>query len=130
MPNRHRPGYHHEYHQQHYVPVANPKLSGRPRTRTPEDLRIYQRKYQRQYHRDRAHKLRVYKALRGCADCGEHDPIVLEFDHVRGEKLLTIADARSSRSWASIMEEIEKCEVVCANCHRRREAIRRELSSA
>jgi hypothetical protein len=59
-----------------------------------------------------------------CVDCGERDPIVLEFDHLR-DKAFTIGQALAKRSWQSILDEIKKCEVVCANCHRRRTAIRR-----
>ncbi|MEP6776667.1 MAG: hypothetical protein ABJA50_13820, partial [Chloroflexota bacterium] len=60
-----------------------------------------------------------------CVDCGESDTIVLEFDHVTGEKKFNIADVtRSGRNWQSIMEEIQKCEVRCANCHRRATAKR------
>jgi hypothetical protein len=59
-----------------------------------------------------------------CVDCDEMDPIVLEFDHLR-EKSFAIGAELSRRSWDSILLEIEKCEVVCANCHRRRTARRR-----
>ena len=60
-----------------------------------------------------------------CVDCGEHDPIVLEFDHlVAADKVFDIGHSLPYRSWASILREIEKCEVVCANCHRRRTAQR------
>jgi len=60
-----------------------------------------------------------------CIDCGEADPVVLELDHVRGEKRAHIANfIRSGRSWAAIYTEIEKCEVRCANCHRRATAKR------
>jgi hypothetical protein len=59
-----------------------------------------------------------------CVDCGERDPVVLEFDHLR-DKLFAVGTALTSRSWQSVLEEIEKCEVVCANCHRRRTARRR-----
>jgi hypothetical protein len=55
-----------------------------------------------------------------CVDCGEKDPIVLEFDHVRGEKRGDVGNLiRSGRKWETILAEIEKCEVRCANCHRR-----------
>ena len=59
-----------------------------------------------------------------CVDCGETDPIVLDFDHV-GEKLFGIGQMLERRSWQSILEEMAKCQVVCANCHRRRTAQRR-----
>jgi hypothetical protein len=59
-----------------------------------------------------------------CVDCGERDPVVLEFDHL-SEKLFTIGHDLRDRSWESILAEIAKCDVVCANCHRRRTAQRR-----
>ncbi len=58
-----------------------------------------------------------------CADCGESDPLVLEFDHL-GHKNFGIAAALRNRNWQSILDEIDACEVVCANCHRRRTALR------
>ena len=53
-----------------------------------------------------------------CADCEEtFPPVCMDFDHVRGVKLFTIGD-RSGRSLEAILDEIAKCDVVCANCHR------------
>lgn len=55
-----------------------------------------------------------------CADCGEADHTVLEFDHV-GLKRSHVADlVWGERSLASITHEIDECEVRCANCHRRK----------
>lgn len=62
-----------------------------------------------------------------CTDCGEPDPVVLDFDHLPGtDKRFEIARAvnASKRGWPSILSEIQKCEVVWANCHRRRTAAR------
>lgn len=60
-----------------------------------------------------------------CVDCGETDPLVLQFDHVRGEKIEIISRlAHHTRSLKVIEAEIAKCEVVCANCHARRTAER------
>lgn len=59
-----------------------------------------------------------------CADCGERDIVVLEFDHLRDKRWNIGAMISRNREWAQILEEIEKCEVVCANCHRRRTARR------
>jgi len=58
-----------------------------------------------------------------CTDCGETDALVLEFDHLR-DKRFDIGAALPYRNWQSILDEIKKCEVVCANCHRRRTARR------
>jgi hypothetical protein len=58
-----------------------------------------------------------------CVDCGETDPVVLEFDHL-GEKEFAISKGIRDRAWPSIVDEMAKCDVVCANCHRRRTAKR------
>ena len=61
-----------------------------------------------------------YLATHHCVDCGETDIVVLEFDH-RGDKVADISRyASAGRTWARIEAEIEKCEVRCANCHRRK----------
>lgn len=68
-------------------------------------------------------KLFDYLEHHPCIDCGESDPVVLEFDHVRGKKSYNVSAMGSLvLSWKSILKEIEKCEVRCANCHRRRTA--------
>lgn len=55
-----------------------------------------------------------------CADCGVSYPSwVMDFDHVRGEKLFTIAKMTYQKP-ELIKEEASKCDVVCANCHRQR----------
>jgi hypothetical protein len=58
-----------------------------------------------------------------CADCGEADPLVLEFDHLRDKKF-SIASVWRDHKWETVLDEMAKCEVVCANCHRRRTARR------
>jgi hypothetical protein len=67
-------------------------------------------------------KLISYLLEHPCVDCGESDLVVLEFDHVR-KKSFNISDA-FMKSWDAILKEISKCEVVCANCHKRRTATR------
>ena len=64
-----------------------------------------------------------YLSVNPCVDCGESDPMVLEFDHVE-DKDFNISIALSVRSWRSVSAEIAKCDVVCVNCHRRRTAER------
>ena len=72
---------------------------------------------------ERAAHLLAFFVLHPCSDCGEADPLVLEFDHL-GDKLFNVSAGIRDRSWPSALDEIDKCEVVCANCHRRRTALR------
>lgn len=55
-----------------------------------------------------------------CMDCGQTYPYyVMDFDHVRGEKLIEVGSMRSyGSSLASVKKEVFKCDVVCSNCHR------------
>lgn len=63
--------------------------------------------------------VRQYLSTHPCVDCGNANFVVLEFDHVRGEKVEAISNMiRRGRSVAVIEAEIKKCEVRCANCHR------------
>ena len=59
-----------------------------------------------------------YLSVHHCVDCGESDIRTLEFDHVRGTKEFNIG-SMSGYSLEKIIKEIEKCEVRCANCHRK-----------
>lgn len=55
-----------------------------------------------------------------CRDCGNrYPPHAMDFDHVRGVKVANISSLlRSGTSKFQLQEEIDKCEVVCSNCHR------------
>lgn len=53
-----------------------------------------------------------------CMDCGNtFPPVCMDFDHVRGEKVKHIS---SMWSWerGKVLEELAKCDLVCACCHR------------
>lgn len=57
-----------------------------------------------------------------CTDCKQSfPPCVMDWDHVRGTKRHSIALMVANR-WkkATILAEIAKCDLVCANCHRLR----------
>jgi transcription elongation factor Elf1 len=63
-------------------------------------------------------RLKEIKETAGCADCGEKNHIVLDFDHLKDKKYNVSRMIHDGFSWAAIKKEIAKCEVVCANCHR------------
>ncbi len=63
-------------------------------------------------------RLTEIKQSSGCKDCGESNPIVLDFDHIRDKKYNVSRMIHDGFSWKAISKEIQKCEVVCANCHR------------
>lgn len=66
-----------------------------------------------------------------CLDCKVMYPhYVLQFDHVRGEKIMDVSKmARGGYSLKSIQAEIDKCELVCSNCHSKRTHFRRAHNS-
>lgn len=53
-----------------------------------------------------------------CEDCNvEYPSYVMDFDH-RENKKFDVSAGRSCSSLKKIKEEIEKCDLVCSNCHR------------
>ncbi len=60
-----------------------------------------------------------YKKEKGCTRCGNIDPRVLDFHHRNGkDKLFGLGTFRRAVGFERIKKEVEKCEIVCANCHR------------
>lgn len=77
-----------------------------------------------QKHREKVYE---YKSTTPCMDCKQRHPhYVMEFDHVRGEKVGNVADILHRNHAGGIWVEIAKCELVCANCHRYRTHARRQ----
>lgn len=77
----------------------------------------------RRKYRDNITKMiREHKEGIGCIDCGEKYPyFMLDLDHVTGSKSFNISQFRNHTIDPELIKaEIDKCEVVCANCHRMR----------
>lgn len=70
-------------------------------------------------HRQKKRKFIRDEKQKPCMDCGVQYPYyVMQFDHVRGEKKFNFSSAHVDfRNFDSIVEEMLKCDVVCANCH-------------
>lgn len=60
-----------------------------------------------------------------CVDCGATNPVVLEFDHRDTSTKYKIVSLMifQGYAWSRIQEEINKCDVRCANCHRIRTSV-------
>jgi hypothetical protein len=101
----------------------------------PQKRREYQRAYMRgwyqrnkathiSYVRCRDEKIdawfKEYKSSLSCLECGESHPACLEFHHLNPEeKKFSIGRKERRKSLKSLQDEIAKCRVLCANCHRK-----------
>jgi len=69
------------------------------------------------WQQSRRQKVNDIKLVIGCVQCGYNKhPAALQFNHTKGEKLFNISQD-TKRKWDDIINEIAKCEVLCANCH-------------
>ena len=60
----------------------------------------------------------LLKNSNGCNDCGSKDIRVLEFDHINDNKYMCVSKLLSGNyKLEVILNEINKCEIVCRNCH-------------
>lgn len=56
-----------------------------------------------------------------CFDCNKRFHFsVMDLDHVRDKKVISIGANLKSISMENLLKELEKCDVVCSNCHRLR----------
>lgn len=74
----------------------------------------------REKYRERRGLVAKIKLDRGCSECGyDAHPAALEFHHLDpSTKKFTIGQSISKRDISELLDEIEKCVVLCANCHR------------
>lgn len=117
--------------------------------KTPSCKTCQRARYKKEYHteqmkkwraknKEHAHKtwtalrqakkawLDEYKSNHPCVKCGESDSVCLDFHHINPkDKELTLSVAVSRASLERIQKEIAKCEILCANCHRKLHASER-----
>lgn len=59
-----------------------------------------------------------WKSTLSCKACGEDDPCCLDFHHLDpNQKDINVSQMVRTYSWDNIMAEVDKCIVVCKNCH-------------
>lgn len=93
------------YNRSHYLNEGDKWKESRAASRKQNILKVQ-------------NKICEYLSQHPCVDCGEADIVVLEFDHI-SDKEFNIS-ARKTYGWNTLEKEIAKCEVRCANCHRRK----------
>ncbi|MBV6446331.1 MAG: hypothetical protein IFNCLDLE_02623 [Ignavibacteriaceae bacterium] len=81
------------------------------------------REFYKEKNNKRKNEIKAYlkkiKLDKSCVRCGFSDPRALEYHHTKGNKEFEIATAiNMGYSIERINKEIEKCELICANCHR------------
>lgn len=83
------------------------------------DIRQAELEYQKTKYGRRSAMIAHIKLMMGCTDCGYNQhPAALEFDHLPGSSKHKAVSLLLMGSLAKVFAEIDKCEVVCSNCHR------------
>lgn len=99
-------------------------------SKSKEVHREYQTKHyqaNKQYYKDKRakrrdetlDKFRRLKSRLKCQNCPESDPCTIDFHHTRDKEELLSRLVRNGVGWGRIVEEIEKCQALCACCHRK-----------
>lgn len=99
-----------------------------------EQRKAYQKKYHFKWYeenkefrkkqiKNRKKKLKQkfsnFKSTKFCLNCGESESVTLDFHHVEKNKREIISRMVSDGfGWKSLIEEMEKCVILCSNCHR------------
>lgn len=95
------------------------KLSASP-TGYRYTCRICEKLYRQKLQREKYEEVYFYLLEHGCEECGESNPLKLEFDHIDPTtKKYSISDICSRQySMETVFNEITKCRVLCSNCHK------------
>ncbi len=103
----------------------NAERNRRLRRRRPEHYKVRMQRFQK----TRRQALAEYKLAHGCAVCGYRGhPEALHFDHLDGGDKVNSVSRLSTYKWSAVLKEIEKCQVLCANCHAIATAERRHVA--
>lgn len=105
---------------------ASSGLSAQCKECNKQNLKNHYKK-NKEYYRVKAKKykdefrdfINIHKETKGCFKCGESRHWVLDFHHLDDNKEYNIAEIlQKSQSYTKLKTEMDKCEVVCSNCHR------------
>lgn len=91
------------YHKSRYVELYGDKA----RARNRERYQLF------------SERITQIKAQKGCYYCIETEPVCLEFHHLDPSQKDFVLSGGATRSWNKIVAEIDKCIVLCSNCHKK-----------
>lgn len=93
---------------------------GRPRTRPLTPVRARADAQRREVNARLREWMVVYKLLTGCKVCGYAKCAdAMDFHHRDPDtKLFGVCGSNITRDWGAVLAEMEKCDLLCANCHR------------
>ena len=100
-----------EYSRQHYKNNINDYVARAKKNRA-------------RYKKEGRNLIYEFKLSNPCTSCGESNPIVLEFDHLDPQTKRNDVSTMATHGYSieSLEKEIEKCIILCANCHRQKTA--------
>ena len=84
-----------------------------------QENKAAQQERNRQWRNKRRKWFEDFKSQHGCAICPENDPCCLDFHHPRDDKEFNISKHVTNLSIDELVIEMNKCVLVCANCHRK-----------
>ena len=92
---------------------------------TDEPTRQMYRDHRKRRREENSQFMRALKEGKPCTDCKVAHPwYVMQWDHISNDKLHNVSEM-ALHAKETIMTEIDKCELVCANCHAHRTYTRR-----
>lgn len=101
-----------------YYATYKNTIQNRRKVKDPKLKEIFNKSSKKGKDRNREY-VKEFLSCNPCIDCGNNDLRVLDFDHVRGNKIKAISRlVRDGANLERLKQEISKCEVRCANCHR------------
>lgn len=89
------------------------------RQKSKEHYKKYKEQYSARNKEQRARTKNIILEAKssGCFVCDEAEPACLDFHHIKGKDM--IVSAMLGMNDTRVKEEIAKCVIVCANCHRK-----------
>ena len=122
--------YHHEYHQKNKGQIHAKKRAYYVKNREAiiakakeciERPGIRDKRVRRMAKKHVERQLILWEIKRdsGCVRCGERATVVLDFHHRDPKDKVAKLPTMTSRAWSEVEKELEKCTVLCANCHAR-----------